>query len=124
MKKFLALTSLLFLTACFDYSDGDRTGTVTKLSKRGFFCKTWEAQMYMGGMKKKTELVSSSDGKSTTPVTTLVANTFEFTIEDESLVPKIQEALESGERITVTYREELVSFCRSDSGSYFVTAVK
>lgn len=122
MKKLLILACLLPLTACFDYSDGDRTGTVTKLSRSGMFCKTWEGQMLMGGLKKVTNL--SSDGKSS--VDTMAANTFEFTVEDDhlDLIPKIQAAMDSGQRITLTYRKELISFCRSDSDSYFITAVK
>lgn len=122
MKKILALASLLTLTACLDYSDGDRTGTVTKLSKSGFFCKTWEGQILMGGMKKVTNL--SSDGKS--PVDTMAANTFEFTVEEShaDLIPKIQAAMDSGQRVTLHYQKEVISFCRSDSDSYFVTDVK
>ena len=74
--------------------------------------------MYLGGMKKQTN--TSSDGKSF--VTSMVANTWDFTVEDEKFLPTIAKALESGEPIRVTYRQEAVTFCRSDSdGSYFIT---
>ncbi len=118
MKKIILLLPFL-LTACFDYSDGDRVGVIQKLSKKGIFCKTWEGEMLLGGLKKQVNV--SSDGKSTT--TSMVANTFHFTVEDESLLPAVKAAMESGQPVTISYREELISFCRSDE-SYFVTAVK
>lgn len=117
MRK-LALILPFLLSGCFDYSDGDRAGSVTKLSKKGLFCKTWEGSMNLGGMRKET--VSSSDGKSFTEQT--VPNTFDFTVEDLSLLPKIQAAMNTGERITVHYKQELFTFCRSDS-NYFIDAI-
>lgn len=118
MKRFLALSIALLLSGCFEYSDGERVGTITKFSKKGWFCKTWEGEMYLGGLKKKT----TSNGESTT--TSMVANTWDFTVEDERLVPAIQKAMAAGDPVTLHYKEEMVSFCRSDGGNYFVTAVK
>lgn len=119
MKALILLVTALMLTGCFDYSDGDRIGTVIKLSRKGLVCKTWEGQMYLGGLKKQTN--SSSDGQSTT--TSMVANTWDFTVEDETLLPAIRKAMETGVPITLRYRQELVTLCRSDSdGDYFVTA--
>lgn len=102
------------LAGCLDYSDGDRIGTVVKLSKKGFFCKTWEGQMYLGGLKKHT----NSDGN-----TSMVANTWDFTVEDASYVPALQKALETGTPIKVRYNQEFATFCRSDSENYFITGV-
>ncbi len=120
MKKIIILAPLLLLAGCFDYSDGDRAGTITKLSRKGIICKTWEGQIFMGGLKNQTQ--TSSNGKSS--VDTMVANTWDFTVEDVSLVPKIQAAMDSGQRITLHYREEWLTFCRSDSDNYFVDAIK
>lgn len=118
MKKLLLILPIL-LTGCFDYSDGERSGTVIKLSRKGVFCKTWEGEMYLGGLKKKTS--SDSDGNTSV---SMVANTWQFTIEDESLIPAIQKAMDSGERVTIKYQQELITFCRSDSeGSYFAKSI-
>ena len=123
MKRILVLALALTLAGCFELSDGQRTGTVVKLSKRGWFCKTWEGQMYLGGLKKQTTVGSTSNGDTTTS-TSMVANTFEFTVENPKLIPILQAKMQAAEPVTVTYREEAVSFCRSDSDSYFVTDVK
>jgi hypothetical protein len=87
MRKIVAIVFLpLVLSGCFDYSDGSRVGVVTKLSRKGLICKTWEGQMNLGGMKTVT--VTSSDGKSSMDQT--VPNTFDFTVEDLSLLPKFK----------------------------------
>ncbi len=118
MKKLIIMLPIL-LTGCFDYSDGDRVGTIQKLSKKGMFCKTWEGEMLLGGLKKQTNF--SSDGKSTT--TSMVANTFQFTVEDESLLPAVKAAMEAGQPVTISYKQEMFTFCRSDE-NYFVVGVK
>ena len=119
-KIFLMMLCAPLLAGCYEVSSGERVGTVVKLSKRGYFCKTWEGQMLLGGLRKQTNL--SSDGKSTT--TSMVANTWDFTISDEKVLPAIQAALDSGDPIRLQYRQELVTFCRSDSDDYFVTGIK
>lgn len=41
MRKVILLSAVaLLLTGCFDYSDGERSGTVIKLSRKGVLCKT------------------------------------------------------------------------------------
>lgn len=122
----IALALALPLAGCFEYSDGQRAGTVVKLSKRGFICKTWEGEMNLGGMRSKTDLITSGSGDSqtTTAVKSIVPNTWAFTVESEALARKIMAKMDAGETMTLTYREELVSFCRSDSASYFVTGIK
>lgn len=122
MKKLLALSTALLLTGCFDYSDGDRTGTITKFSRKGIFCKTWEGEMNLGGMRKQTNL----DSKGNYAGTSMVANVWQFTVEDKdaNIIPKIQESMQSGNVVTLHYRQELASICRSDSDNYFVNSIK
>jgi len=36
-----------WITLSWSYSKGERTGYVQKLSKTGWFCKTWEGEMAM-----------------------------------------------------------------------------
>lgn len=121
MKKSILLLMLaLPLAGCYEVSDGEMTGQITWFTKRGIFCKTWEGQVILGGMRKQTSM--SSDGKFS--VTSSVANTSYFTVEDLSLVPKIQAAFESGVPVRLHYKKELVTFCRSDGDDTFVTSIK
>ena len=123
MKKVLFVAiAAVGLTGCFDYSEGDRIGTVVKLSQRGFFCKTWEGQMYLGGMRKQTDTHVDGNGRAYS-TSSMVANTFDFTVENPALVTVLLTALETAEPVRVKYRQELVTFCRSDSDNYFVEQV-
>lgn len=103
-----------------DLFDGDRAGQISKFSHTGLFCKTWEGQMNLGGMRRQE--ITSSDGKST--MSEMVPNTFEFTVGDLAIVPKIQAALDSGDRVTLHYKHGvIVSPCGSSTG-YFIDKVK
>lgn len=123
--KLLTLAALLSvgLTGCFDYSDGDRVGQIIKFSRKGLFCKTWEGEMLLGGLKTKTTSTTDSNGYVSTS-TSNVANVFQFTVERPELVPIIKDALDSGHTVRLTYRQELATFCRSDGTDSFITAVK
>lgn len=123
MRKFLPIIACLMLTGCLDYSDGDKAGSVTKISRKGYFCKTWEGQINLGGMRKETQIVGS--GKDISTVENTVVNTWDFTVEEshKDLIPIIQKYLESGQRITLHYHQEVLTFCRSDSDNYFVDSV-
>lgn len=87
------LCVLFSLAACGrGYSDGDRTGTVVKFSRKGLLCKSWEGEMNLGG------IVSGVDGTS-------AVNVWHFTVADEALVPSFQSAMASGKRVMVHYQE-------------------
>lgn len=81
------------------YSSGARTGTITKLSYKGIFIKSYEGEMNMGGLRKK----SNGNGNITT-----VANTFSFSVNDPETVKIIEAALDSGEPIKLSYDAYLV----------------
>lgn len=116
-KLILSLSAFILLSGCIDFSDGERVGAINKLSRKGFFCKTWEGEMNLGGFRNKT--TTDNNGNSSSSI---IANVFAFTVEDESLIPAIKESMLSGRTVTITYRQELFTFCRSDS-NYFVTAI-
>src|SRR5262245_9974499 len=111
MKHYAYLLLPLLLAACFDdYSDGDRTGAITKLSRKGLFCKTWEGEMNLGGLKRKTNKKGS---------TSFVANVWQFTVEepDAHLVPAIQAKMDAGEPVTLHYVQDFIYWpCRGSTG--------
>lgn len=111
----LALGSALFLTACGqNYSNGSRVGVVNKLSHKGLMYKSWEGEMNLGGFRNKTD----GDGN-----TYVAANTFEFTVLDESVVKRINEAMRTGERVELVYEQWLVPPITQNS-CYTITEVK
>lgn len=116
MKYVIGILIALMLTGCnIPYSDGDRAGTVVKFSYKGFFCKTWEGEMTLGGMKT----VHGEHGDS------VVANTFEFTVQEgrTDIIARVKKALESGKRVKLTYNQlALTTPCVGDSG-YLIDAV-
>jgi hypothetical protein len=118
MKKIIraSVFAFAFALAGCSYSDGERSGTVTKFSKKGIFCKTWEGELVMGGMR--TSL--SDDGNSSTAT----ANIFEFSVIDDGIVKKVREKLESGERATLIYEQELIPAICQRGTSYVITGVK
>lgn len=105
----LSLSALVAISACGrGYSEGDRAGVVSKLSNKGLVYKSWEGQLNLGGT------TNSTDG--------IVASTWEFTVVDPTLVPKIQEAMNSGKRVNLHYSQWLASGCTMDT-QYEVTGV-
>ncbi len=80
----------------YTYSDGARVGTVTKLSNKGLFCKTWEGELAMDNFSAR----GVGDGRT-------MSNTFEFSVKNPEIVAKLLEAQRSGERVEVKYDQTL-----------------
>jgi hypothetical protein len=89
----------------FSYSEGDRTGYVQKISKKGWVCKTWEGEMAM----------------TTVPGTAPVI--FAFTVRNDSVARAIMAV--AGKQVTLTYEEHqgVPSSCFGETG-HFVTGVR
>lgn len=90
------------------YSDGERSGVVVKLSKKGVFWKTWEGEMNMGSMER------GHDDSS-------IPSRWQFSVSDERVVRDIQDASRRGQRITLYYTEPLVLPLSRGSSGYIVT---
>ena len=127
---FLIATIVLVLIIAFggcssDYSSGERTGIVTKFSKKGIMYKTWEGELNMGGFKNSTD----DDGN-----TKVLANVFEFSLDNstnrgenlQALVDSINKAMEMGKRVTLHYNQELHTDWDNSRGEtqYYVDKVK
>ena len=121
-KENLFLTSAAIVVAlvigsnifgCMEsYSEGDRSGVVTKVSKKGIFVKTWECEMNLGGM------VNGGEDSG------MVANIWRFTVDDEDVLARIQEAQKARKPVTLEYRQWLVSpRFRTDSG-YIIRSIR
>jgi len=113
MKTLVVVTAALALTGCSGriVNQGEKVGTVIKLAQQGFFVKTWEGELIRGGMS------NGSGGFSTKPL--------EFTINDEGLRRKVQDALDNQYEVRVTYNDY---FCytsiASENGCLFLSSIE
>lgn len=101
----VALVALYFSAALnWSYSTGERAGWVQKLSKKGWFCKTWEGELALvsmpGAMPEK----------------------FFFTIPDDEVAARVTRAM--GKRVSLHYEEKvgLPTSCFGET-RHFVTSM-
>jgi hypothetical protein len=81
-----------------EYSSGSRVGVINKVSSKGLFWKTYEAQMAMEGLTSRTD-----SG----------ANVWDFSIDNqvrnrgqkEKLVALLNDALQTGKKVKIRYIE-------------------
>ncbi len=99
-KLVLLCVITLSLVGCWDKGGGEKVGSIIKLNRQGFFCKTWEAEIIRGGLNTGSGVVGTA---------------FHFTIEDDSLAKQVEQAMNSQQEVRITYRFEAVTWCRSDS---------
>lgn len=89
----------------YTYSSGERAGYIQKFSKKGWLCKTYEGEIAMVNLPGQ------------------IANTFQFTVRDDSLAAVINQA--QGKQVAVAYEEHkgLPSSCFGET-DYFVKGVR
>lgn len=94
-----------WVTLHFSYSTGERVGYVQKISKKGWFCKTWEGELAM----------------STFPGT--VPQIFAFSVRDDAVAEKIENA--AGQRVALSYEQHkgVPGSCFAET-EYFITSVR
>jgi hypothetical protein len=94
-----------FLSLSWSYSEGDRVGYVQKFSRKGWLCKTWEGELAM------------------TPVPGAIPHIFEFTVRDDAVARRINDA--PGKLVSLHYEEKrgVPSTCFGDT-RYYITAVR
>lgn len=93
------------------YSEGERAGIVTKVSRKGVIWKTWECEMNLGGMLNKGD-----DGG-------MVSNIWSFTVQDDEVLKKVQELQRSGKRATLRYTQWFLPPMPQTSSGYMVEEV-
>jgi hypothetical protein len=94
-----------WLTLHWSYAEGERTGYVQKLSKKGWLCKTWEGEIVLVTMPGA------------------IPEKFEFTVRDDAVVEKIN--AEAGKRVVLHYKQHkfIPLSCFGDT-EYFVDNVR
>ena len=112
--KALCTTVAIFLVSvllagCWETGNGEKIGTITRLNKRGAFCQTWEGEIIRGGLNGGSGVMGAA---------------FHFTVESDELAKKVEAAMNAQQEVKITFRSEAISFCRSDSESYFLKSIE
>jgi hypothetical protein len=94
-----------WLTLHWSYAEGERTGYVQKLSKKGWLCKTWEGEIVMVTMPGA------------------IPEKFEFTVRDQRVVDAIN--TQAGQRVVLHYKQHkfIPTTCFGET-EYFVDNVR
>ncbi|HRH99590.1 MAG TPA: hypothetical protein PK006_00940 [Saprospiraceae bacterium] len=104
----LVVLLLLIAYVCFllfaNFSEGTRTGYVTKISKKGYVFKTHEGELNTGFFTNPGRTGVSPD------------NVWYFSVPDDNTAQQIQKASESGKKVTLHYQQKYKQlFFRGDT---------
>ncbi len=118
LRKFLVFGSLILVLGLAGYftfaryatfSDGSRTGKISKLSRKGLVIKTWEGSLNEGGH----EGGASSDKWG-----------FSIYPWDDDLVNQIKDAQAKGNTVNIHYHERYFTVSFWGDTKYFIDEVK
>lgn len=90
------------------YSEGTRSGILTKVSRKGYVFKTYEGELIIGGLNQ-------GDGA------IMPATIFRFSVTDESIYNKLE--LEQGKKVVLHYKQVIKNFFWQGESDYFVYQV-
>lgn len=110
----IAVVAVLFvlgwgyvIVGSWTYSEGERTGIVTKFSHKGMFVKSWEGELNIGGLEQGG-----------------IAQVWRFTVDEPQMVEAVQQAQRSGERVTLKYRQQFQQQSWKGMTDYFIVGVE
>ncbi len=106
----LVIFGVLYALTGWSYSDGERAGTVSKFSRRGFLFKTYEGVLNVGGFSGETG--------------SLTPQYFDFSVKEEAVATQITDAVKSGQRVTLHYEEKILKFPWNGETKYYITSVE
>ncbi len=95
-----------------NYSDGTRAGTIVKLSNKGYFFKTLEGQLNLGGLTQESGSPASSLWD------------FSVSSNDAQLIKDLEDANLNGRRIKLYYKEKYYTLPWSGDTKYFIYKVE
>lgn len=109
----LAIMGAFVVTFYYNFSVGDRVGKVMKFSKKGYVIKTWEGQLFLGG-------IGGGDGGD------MNSTYWNFSVYpgDEEVKDEIQDAMNKGYRVRLEYEQKLFKFSWRGDTEYFIIDVE
>lgn len=101
-----------------EYSHGERTGMINKVSEKGLIWETYEGQLALEG-------IVSKDGSSG-------ANVWDFSIDRQAehgedtakLVQKLREYMRTGQKVRIEYIEQLSTWPWRSETDYLIQSVE
>ncbi|HXD91925.1 MAG TPA: hypothetical protein VNX01_01860 [Bacteroidia bacterium] len=110
---FIIVFGFIYLATKLTYSEGDRAGTISKFSKKGFIFKTYEGELNVGAQGQ---------------VGNMQNNLWEFSVNGidnvEDLAKVLQDAMLSGKRVRLHYKQPYTKFFWMGDTEYFVTEIQ
>ena len=115
-KKIAAITVVIIVIIWFiyyficglTYSEGTRSGILTKVSKKGYIFKTFEGDMNVGGL-------TQGDG------TIMPMSIFKFSVIDEHVYNELQ--TKEGKKLILHYKQVMKNFFWQGETNRFVDSV-
>ncbi len=112
-KKFMIISLLVIIVglvafyfiAGLSYSEGTRSGILTKVSKRGYVFKTYEGEILIGGINEGEGTISNTQ-------------TFRFSVPEKAVYDKLESL--QGHKVVVRYKQVLKPFFWQGDTDYFV----
>ncbi|GAB3640646.1 hypothetical protein [Spirosoma arcticum] len=106
----LVVFGILYALTGWSYSDGERAGTISKFSRRGFVFKTYEGVLNVGGFSGETG--------------SLTPQYFDFSVKDDAVAAQVTNAVKSGQRVTLHYEEKIIRLPWNGDTKYYITSVE
>ena len=106
----LVVFGILYALTGWSYSDGERAGTISKFSRRGFIFKTYEGVLNVGGFSGETG--------------SLTPQYFDFSVKDDAVAAQVTNAVKTGQRVTLHYEEKIIRLPWNGDTKYYITAVE
>ena len=106
----LIVFGVLYALTGWSYSDGERAGTISKFSRRGFLFKTYEGVLNVGGFSGETG--------------SLTPQYFDFSVDDNAVATQITQAVKTGQRVTLHYEEKILKLPWNGETKYYITGVE
>ena len=109
----LLIMAAVYVGFFYNYSTGERVGSIAKLSHKGKVIKTWEGQLITGGMAGN----NNSDYR---------MPYWEFSVYpgDDETRRELTKAMDEGYRVKLTYEEKLFHISFRGDTKYFITDVE
>jgi hypothetical protein len=112
-RKFVFLSLLVITIGFFSYyficgmtySEGTRSGVLTKVSKKGFIFKTYEGELNVGGFNQ-------GEG------TIMPASVFKFSTNKKSIYDQLES--EQGKKVVLHYKQVIKNFFWQGETDYFI----